>query len=92
VYRRSPIPKPRNVMGLVKDMPLADMEALLLAAISVDEADMRGLAQARAQQVREAFLGLKVPAAQGFIGAPVVAKSTSGSKFVPKVVLVVSTD
>jgi uncharacterized protein involved in outer membrane biogenesis len=92
VYRRSPIPKPRNVLGLVKDMPLADMEALLLAAISVDEADMRGLAQARAQQVRETLLGLKVPAAQLFLGAPVVAKSTSGSKFVPKVVLVVSTD
>lgn len=92
VYRRSPIPKPRNVLGLVKDMPPADMEALLLAAISVDEADMRALAQARTQQVRDALLGLNVPAAQLFLGAPVVAKSTSPSQFVPKVVLVVSTD
>ena len=92
VYRRSPIPKPRNVLGVVKDMPPADMEALLLAAIAVDEADMRELAQARAQQVREALLGLKVPAAQLFLGAPVVAKAAPSSAFVPKVVLVVSTD
>jgi uncharacterized protein involved in outer membrane biogenesis/outer membrane protein OmpA-like peptidoglycan-associated protein len=92
VYRRSPIPKPRNVLGVVKDMPPADMEALLLAAIAVDEADMRELAQARAQHVREALLGLKVPAAQLFLGAPVVAKSAPSTGFVPKVVLVVSTD
>lgn len=92
VYRRSPIPKPRNVLGVVKDMPPADMEALLLAAIAVDEADMRELAQARAQQVREALLGLKVPAAQLFLGAPVVAKAAPSSVFVPKVILVVSTD
>jgi hypothetical protein len=92
VYRRSPIPKPRNVLGVVKDMPPADMEALLLAAIAVDEADMRELAQARAQQVREALLGLKVPAAQLFLGAPVVAKVAPSTGFVPKVVLAVSTD
>ena len=92
VYRRSPIPKPRNVLGLVKDMPTADMEALLLAAIAVDEAAMRELAQARAQQVREVLQDLKVPAAQLFLGAPVVAKASSASPFVPKVVLVVSTD
>lgn len=92
VYRRSPIPKPRNVLGLVKDMPPADMEALLLAAMAVDETDMRELAQARAQAVREVLLGLNVPAAQLFLGAPVVAKASSASAFVPKVLLAVSTD
>jgi hypothetical protein len=92
VYRRSPIPKPRNVLGLVKDVPPADMEALLLAAMAVDETDMRELAQARAQAVREVLLGLNVPAAQLFLGAPVVAKASSASAFVPKVLLAVSTD
>ncbi|WP_158270215.1 DUF748 domain-containing protein [Limnohabitans sp. T6-20] len=92
VYRRSPIPKPRNVLGLVKDLPPADMEALLLAAVSVDETDMRALAQARAQQVREVLVSLKVPTSQLFLGAPVVSKTTPAAPFVPKVGLVVSTD
>lgn len=101
VYRRSPVPKPRNVLGLVKDLPPADMEALLLAAITVDESDMRALAQARAQQVREVLLALNVPAEQLFLGAEVVtggprvpsASSTSPtSAFVPQVALTISTD
>ena len=92
VYRRSPIPKPRNLLGLVKDLPLPDMEALLLAAITVDESDMRALAQARAQQVREVLLALNVPADQLFLGAEVVADASRPSPFVPQVALTVSTD
>ena len=65
---------------------------VLLAAIAVDETDMRELAQARAQAVREVLLGLNVPAVQLFLGAPVVAKASSASAFVPKVLLAVSTD
>lgn len=92
VYRRSPVPKPRNVLGLVKDLPPADMEALLLAAITVDASDMRELAQERAQQVRAVLLTLHVPAEQMFLGAPVVADAARKSPFVPQVALVVSTD
>lgn len=96
VYRRSPLPKPRNVLGLVKDLSVAEMEALLLAAITVDERDMRELAQARAEQVRAALLALKVPAGQLFSAAPVVSVATGTPSrtptFVPKVVLVVSTE
>lgn len=95
VYRRSPVPKPRNVLGLVKDLPVADMEALLLAAITVDESDMRALAQARAQNVREVLLALHVPAEQLFLGAEGVAdaaRPSPGPAFVPQVALTVSTD
>ena len=92
VYRRSPIPKPRHLSGLIKDLPPAEMEALWLAAVSVDESDMRGLAQARAQQVRSYLLSLNVPATQLFLGAPVVDKSTAGGPSGPKVTLVVSVD
>jgi hypothetical protein len=92
VYRRSPIPKPRHLSGLIKDLPLAEMEALWLAAVSVDESDMRGLAQARAQQVRGYLLSLNVPATQLFLGAPVVDQSTAGDPSRPKVNLVVSVD
>jgi hypothetical protein len=92
VYRRSPLPKPHNVLGWVKDLPVADMEAFLLSAITVDESDMRALAQARAEQVRKTLLSLNVPADRLFLGAPVVSVSADATLLVPQVVLVVSTD
>ena len=92
VYRRSPIPKPRNVLGGVKDLPQGDMEALLLAAIQVDDSAMRALAQARAQQVRDIFLALGVPAEQLFEGASVVGHGAQKSPLLPQVTLMVSTD
>jgi uncharacterized protein involved in outer membrane biogenesis/outer membrane protein OmpA-like peptidoglycan-associated protein len=92
VYRRSPLPKPRNALGLVKELPEADMEALLLAGIAVDEADMRDLAQARAEKVRAALLALNVPAGQLFLGSPAMTSTASAGPFVPQALLVVSTD
>ena len=47
VYRRAEIPKPRNVVGIAKDIPQAEMEALLLASIPVTEDAIRELAVAR---------------------------------------------
>jgi hypothetical protein len=37
VYRRADIAKPRNLIGLAKDLPPAEMRSLLLAHITVDE-------------------------------------------------------
>jgi hypothetical protein len=37
VYRRADMPKPRNLVGMAKDLPRAEMEALLLANIRVTE-------------------------------------------------------
>ncbi|MGH6627962.1 MAG: DUF748 domain-containing protein, partial [Burkholderiaceae bacterium] len=37
VYRRADMPKPRNLIGLAKDLPPVEMEALLLAHIAVSE-------------------------------------------------------
>ena len=92
VYRRSPIPKPRNVLGGVKDLPQGDMEALLLAAIQVDESAMRALAQARAQQVRDLLLASGVPAEQLFVGAAVAGDGAQKSALLPQVTLRLSTD
>ena len=44
--------KPRNVIGLAKPLPTADMERLLLADIKLDPNDPRWLAEARADVVR----------------------------------------
>jgi hypothetical protein len=92
VYRRSPLPKPRNALGLVKELPAADMEALLLAGIAVEDADMHDLAQARAVKVRAALLALNVPAAQLFLGSPATPNTASTAPLTPKALLVVSTD
>lgn len=92
VYRRSPLPKPRNALGLVKELPTADMEALLMAGIAVEDTDMHDLAQARAEKVRAALLALNVPAAQLFLGSPAAPSTASTAPSTPKALLVVSTD
>lgn len=92
VYRRSPMPKPRNALGLLKELSVSDMETMLLAAVPVDESAMRELAQARAEQVREALIALKVPETQLFLGAPEVLQSGRAAAFVPQVKLMMSTD
>ncbi len=70
VYKRADIAaKPRNVIGLAKDLPTAEMENLLLASIPVDEGSMRELAEERASAVRDYLLGQKLDASRLFLGA-----------------------
>jgi uncharacterized protein involved in outer membrane biogenesis len=58
VYRDATLPdKPRNVIGMAKDIPPAEMEALLLASYSADEGALRSLATRRALAVQEWFVG-----------------------------------
>jgi len=91
-YQRSSVPKPRNVVGLLKELPQADMEALLLASLSVDESDMRDLAETRAQEVRDALANLGVPSRQLFLGASVLTLVDRQTPLAPRVNLIVSTD
>lgn len=69
-YRRADIPKPRNFIGIAKDIPLQEMEALLLAAQVPGEEAMRELAVARAVAVKDVLLGLKLGEDRIFLGAP----------------------
>jgi len=91
-YQRSSVPKPRNVVGLLKELPQADMEALLLASLSVDESDMRDLAETRTQEVRDALANLGVPSRQLFLGASVLTLVDRQTPLAPRVNLIVSTD
>ncbi len=70
VYRRADIPKPRNVIGLAKDIPQAEMEALLLAAVPVTPDLLRELAVARAMAVRDYLAGRELAQERLFLGAP----------------------
>ncbi|NTV12019.1 MAG: hypothetical protein HGA47_14805, partial [Zoogloea sp.] len=52
-YKREKFDKPRNLVGLAKSLPPAEMEKLILANIQVGEEELRALADRRAKAVRE---------------------------------------
>jgi uncharacterized protein involved in outer membrane biogenesis len=82
-YGAESFPKPRNIVGLAKDIPVPEMEALMLKHTQVSEDDLRELGNRRAQAVRDRLL------ASGQVGADrlfiVGAKSlTADDKEKPK--------
>lgn len=56
-YKAAEIDKPRNVLGLAKSLPPAEMEALLLASAPVQEENLQALANRRADRVKEYLVG-----------------------------------
>jgi hypothetical protein len=69
VYRRADIVKPRNLIGMSKDISLEEMENLLLASIAVSENDMRELALQRSVAIKDFLLERNLPAQRLFLGA-----------------------
>lgn len=69
VYRRSKIKKPRNLVGLAKDLSADEMQTLLLASIGVDADSVRQLALNRSLAVREYLTAHQVPSDRLFLGA-----------------------
>jgi len=51
-YRDEKFPKPRNVLGLPKDLPLEEMEKLMAANAEIDEDELLALGNQRAQAVK----------------------------------------
>ncbi len=51
-YRAEKFDKPRNMLGFAKDIPAAQMEALMLANTQVSDDDLRVLANQRAQAAK----------------------------------------
>ena len=75
VYRRADIVKPKNVVGLAKDLPPAEMEALLLASIVVADDAMQQLAVRRGVAVRDYLAARSIPVERLFLGAPKTASA-----------------
>jgi uncharacterized protein involved in outer membrane biogenesis len=70
LYRRADIPgKPRNLIGMTKNVPVAQMESQLLVHISVGEDDIRQLAIQRAMAVKDYLLAHQLSADRVFVGA-----------------------
>lgn len=70
VYQRADLPKPRNLLGLAKDLPGPEMEALLLASVPVSDDLLQALAVERGVVVRDYLLGRAVAVNRLFLGAP----------------------
>jgi hypothetical protein len=57
VYGEAKIKKPRNFIGLAKNLPVLEMEKLLLESIAVDEEDIAALARRRESAVQRWLTG-----------------------------------
>ncbi|HWU36157.1 MAG TPA: DUF748 domain-containing protein, partial [Candidatus Acidoferrum sp.] len=70
-YRAEPFPKPRNVIGMVKSLPVPEMEKLILTHIEVGEEDLRQLAEQRANAAKNAIMAsAQIDAERLFIVEP----------------------
>jgi len=70
-YKAEKFDKPRNVLGIAKSLPPGEMESLMLANIPVTNDDLRQLAFARANAVKDYLIGSgKVEVARVFVLEP----------------------
>jgi hypothetical protein len=70
-YGDEKFPKPRNVIGIAKDLPVPEMETLMLTHAQVTDEDLRLLANARAQAAKDWIVDEgKMPAERVFLVAP----------------------
>jgi len=69
VYKRADFPKPRNLIGMAKDLPVPEMEALFLSNLDVTEAAMQQLALQRGVAVRDHQASQQLPMDRLFLGA-----------------------
>ena len=55
-YKEEKFPKPKNVIGMAKDLPAPEMEKLMVTHIEVKESDLRTLASQRSMKVKDTIL------------------------------------
>ena len=88
VYRRTDMTKPRNLVGLARDLEPAQMEALLLANISVTPDAVRTLAVQRGVAVRDYLGNAGLASERLYLGAEKTA--AGGDNWTPQVELTIA--
>ena len=58
-YKAEKFPKPRNFIGMAKDLPVPEMQKLMLTNMKVNEEDLKALAAERARAVRDYLVQAK---------------------------------
>jgi hypothetical protein len=77
-YKEAKFPKPRNLIGMQKDLPVEEMEKLMLANIPATDDDVQQLALRRAENVQGWLINEgKVPSERLFLVEP---KAEAGDK------------
>ena len=80
-YKEAKFPKPRNALGFSKDLPVEDMEKLMLANIVITDDDLLALANQRAQLTKNAITrDGKVPPDRVYLLAPKVDEKGDGKR------------
>jgi len=94
VYRAADVPnKPRNAIGLLRELPDEQMEALLTARGVVTAEAMRDLALQRGLAVRDALIARGLPSERLFLAAPKLrASGEEDAAWTPRVQLALSTN
>lgn len=70
-YKEAKFPKPRNVIGMQKDLPVEEMEKLMLANLPAGDDDVKELALQRAENVQAWLIEQgKVPTERIFLVPP----------------------
>lgn len=88
LYQAAKLPnKPKNLLGLPKDLPPEQMRGLLMGSYTVDADALRELAVARATAVRDALLARGAPNARVFVAAPKVCDQACDETWRPHVEL-----
>lgn len=70
VYKQSRVKKPRNLVGIPKDLSVPEMEALLQAQFATGDDVLRELALTRAQKIKDLLVSKGLPLDRVFLGQP----------------------
>lgn len=78
-YKAAKFPKPRNLIGLQKDLPVDEMEKLMLANLPAGDEELRALAERRAEVVQAWLVEQgKVPMERVFLMPPKLTRDDKG--------------
>jgi hypothetical protein len=91
LYGKTRLPdKPRNLVGMAKDLPDADMEERLRKNVAVSDETMRQQALARAIAVRDALIAKGISSDRLFLAAPSL-HAADANAWTPRATLVLAT-
>src|SRR5205823_8477032 len=80
-YKKETFAKPRNFLGITKDLEVPEMEKLILMNITITEDDLRELALQRAQAVKDYLMHAKIEPQRIFlVSAPSPPSQDNGDK------------
>jgi hypothetical protein len=79
-YKAEKFDKPKNMIGLSKSLPVADMEGLMIEHMPAGDDELRGLAERRARAAYDFLAEKGVPSERMFVVQPRIETETDGKR------------